>query len=607
MLNKEINEQSESVSDADDAKKNGYGSVPKRTLENYVLTAAIFVLFTAQGAIALHYFHKYVEAYYPINIDQLPTYNCAYQRHFLITGEPVKTKPITPLVGGDMKGFVVPLLSLASTFIFGTHRLSVALINFLFLLVAELSIICGLRTMRGLRCACLALGLFLSAQTHYFSGGGLNDMRLDYAGMATMGLVYIFALKYLENRSKKYFFLAVSALCLATFTRSIVLIYWTCALALATTCSFLISKFYRSSESNWQLTKSLTKLTGAALGVLAVYTGIYWSDFASYYVNCKVGGEDLMRLREAGLRSVLDRLAYYPRSFHEHFRRIIDEFLFFLPIAWFFQPQQREKTSVSRVMTPVNVMTASLFSAVFACVTYYAPSPLVIGILTIPLSIWCALVLDSFLARHTNQGLAILIAAIVVSIGGYTYVQELTRPTYPPHADLRDSRVTEDVLSDLNKALKASDGSPKTIYWCQIHGGINQQYFEINNVEHTGHPLPFEVRHIGLRPYPGSSLQESMRSIEIADYVLITKPPPTRSFEYDGATSVRTNYPEILKSLNKSFKLISEHEYRLPGYETDSEIQLYERRASILESNVDKGLTRNTDLEKHEVRQDAGR
>lgn len=505
----------------------------------------------------------------------------------------------------DMKGFVVPLVSLASTFVFGTQRFSVAIVNFVFLMLSELCIIYGLLAMRGLRCAGLALGFFLMAQTHYYYCGGINDMRFDYAGMVTMGLTYISALRFLETRTKKFFILTCAALALATYTRSIVLIYWIGALSLTSAYVLLIPKVRKKTQFSRELVVAIIGLTTASFALLAMYIGIYWHDFFGYYVKCKVGGEDLMRLRESGVNSLLERLTYYPGSFYDHFQRILYGFLICAPIAWCMKVRGNDYADDGSPLAstaPIHILTASLFISVFACVTYYAPTPVVIGVLAMPLAVWCALVLDSILKGSAKTRLSFVMVALVVLTGGYVYVKEMTRPTYPPHPDRTNSLVTEQVLADLNKELMATNnGSPKTIYWCLIHDGINQVYFEISQMEHLGHPAPLRITHKVLKAFPASSLKTITDKVDLADYVVISKLPAPSTFEYDGATSVRLNFSKITDKLNSEFNLVSNHDYHPVGYPTVGQVRIYKRRITASESNVNERFARNTDSIQHKV------
>lgn len=563
---------------------------------NCGLACALTLFAVVQGAIFVHYFHKFVQPYYPVNSDQLATYYEVYQRHFYATGELQKPKYDAPMLAkdeptpdSDMRGCIVPYLSIASTFVFGVQRFSVAIVNLIFLFIAEGCILFGVKAVRGLRCALVALGLFLTAQTHYHYCGGLNDMRYDYAGMVTMGLVYLSAVLHMQKRSRKTMALTIGALFLATYTRSIVLFYWLGALGMASAYFVISSRLpSRVSATRDDAVQALRLFAGAIVSLLC-YIGLFWHDFSTYYVRCKVGGEDLMRLRESGVNSLVERLSYYPTSFREHFHLPLQAFMLCLPVGLVFKSRKSQNDkhnatgNLDSSLLTVNVITLALFVSVFACVTYYAPTPVVIGILAIPLTVWCALFLDQQvfskvkLADKKQFWIANIMVSLVVLIGGFTFVKELTRPTYPPHPNKENSVAAEDILIDLSKELSSSDGSPKTIYWCLVHDGINQLYFEVRQMEALKRPSAARLTHKVLKAFPKSTLQNFEQKINQSDYIVITHLPKPRGFEYDGVTSVRENYPQIMEALNKHFVLVSQHKYQANNSSSAGTVSLYKR------------------------------
>ncbi|MFN8551875.1 MAG: hypothetical protein U0103_10330 [Candidatus Obscuribacterales bacterium] len=440
----------------------------------------------------------------------------------------------------------------------------------------------GVKSLCNWRSALVALGLFLTAQTHYHYCGGLNDMRYDYAGMVTMGLVYLSTLLHMQKRNTKTLALAIAAIFLATYTRSIVLFYWLGALLMAYIYFNLTSRFSSRFSGTRDDAAQVLRLFAGALVSLTGYIGLFWNDFANYYVHCKVSGEDLMRLRESGVNSMLERLSYYPASFWEHFHSPLQAFLLGLPVGVACNLNESASDAKSDLLR-VNVITLALFVSVFVCVTFYAPTPVVIGVLAIPLTVWCALVLDCVIFGRADFGndkqklIANVLVTCVVLLGCFIFSKELTRPTYPPHPNRENSVATELILSDLSKELSLHALQPKTIYWCLVHDGINQLYFEVRQMEALKRPVSAHLTHKVLKAFPKSTVQEFEHKIDMSDYVVIANSPKPAGFEYDGVTSVRENYAQIMNALSLHFTLVSERKYQANGSSPPGTVCLYRR------------------------------
>jgi hypothetical protein len=167
--------------------------------------------------------------------DQVAVYSRIYRLHFGFEQSGIGyllTNTQFLLDKQAMKGLFVPFLGVLMTSIFGPFRLTVISVNFALFLSGQIAVAITLYRRLGVPAALLGIGLYLLSLTHYFSVGGISDMRLDYSAMIMMGWAFLANLTYLESGGKSRWFLASIGLLSNVLTRSILIIYWNVALGL---------------------------------------------------------------------------------------------------------------------------------------------------------------------------------------------------------------------------------------------------------------------------------------------------------------------------------------------------------------------------------------
>jgi len=568
----------QTVNGQDDVSRHANSS--KSVLVGFLIAGAILSTGVFEYAVYQHYFKRYIAPYYPVNSDQLTTYRWAYKNSFgFKTGirEKTEDKPVAQSSmhqpGLNMKGPVVLMLSEAAVLVMGPHRFSVGLINFLYLILGQIVLFLTLRRRSGLRAALIASGLFLLSGTHYLYAGGINDMRLDYAGMITMGITYLTVLQWLEQGKRTDLLLVALCLLLCATTRSILMIYWI-GTALSALVLFFLAGIFDKSLAPRQYRNRTALLLACLAGIAGLYVAMNWHDFASYYINCKTGGEDAMRRHENNVENLPQMLLYYPRSFLQHFHTML---LFGFGTAavslagWLSEALRLRKTGepfpgLTRklTVTPAIALLIGIVSSVLVCVTSYAPSPLVIGVLTMPLCISLALVAEHFLKLSKLKSVPMAIAAVVAMCGLVNFNNEFKHPIYPPHPDQHEAqtvnRISETLIPEVNRS-----GHRVLILWALVHSGLNQDAFEIYAWEHLHKPLAVPVDAAYMAAYPQFSWSELQHRLAEADIVVVpielAKLAP-QEFEYDAMKSLRENLPKMLVAL-KSDNFVQIGAYRL--------------------------------------------
>ncbi|HEY9719104.1 MAG TPA: hypothetical protein V6C69_16640 [Trichormus sp.] len=554
-------------------------------LAGILIAVALLSTVAFEYGVYQHYFKRYVAPYYPVNDDQLETYQWAYNNSVTVrtgTLRQAEDKAIAlpqSKFGMNMKGPLIPMLSLGATLLLGPHRFSVALVNLLYLIVGQIALFFALRRRSGMRAALIGSGLFLLSESHYFYAGGLNDMRLDYAGMIMMGLTYLAVLQWLEGGKRRDLVVAAICLLLCSLTRSIVLIYWVGTI-LSALVIFGSAALFDQAPALKQFRNRTAAILACVGAVGAIYVTVNWHDFATYYINCKTSGEDAMRRRENHIENIAQLLMYYPKSFWQHFQImlvygfgacVVTVLGFVAGLVRLGKGQQSPTQStldsgvlenpakdraatagaISKIVTPPAVLFFSVVAAVTVCVISYVPSPLVIGVLTMPVCITLALAIERLMQLSKRTVFTLAIAASVAVCGLCHFNNEFRYPLYIPHQDIPEATTVNHIFEVLLPRVDRYH-RPIQILWSLVHGGLNQRAFEIYSWEHRHKPLAVPVDASIVYCYPSFSWNIYAQQLKDADIVVAPvelAAPTGNEFEYDGMKSMRENLPKMRETL----------------------------------------------------------
>jgi len=545
------------------------------------LTLAVleFVLFK-------RYCRHFLVPYYPVNYDQMATFYWDYSAHFSLSqlGHwPADNRALTPF-----KGALVPMLGLLFTFIFGAHRLSILLVNFFFLLLAQFFLFFW-AVKRNFSMSFLSVGFFLLTGTHFFYFGGLNDMRLDYGGMVMMGLAFLAALNWLQFGGRKCLVWVGTALALLDLTRFVTMFYWIGGLpvAMAVACG-LVARTKKRGSFAAKLPKRLATVWLLAIGVATLHLLISWVSFSNYYVALKITGEDKMRWTEFGVHNIFEQILYFPNSFLIHFHETITFFLILLipPAVTLFYKRlaagNSGKSNVDIVEISLEktswLLFLSLLATTYIALTLYSPSPIVIGVYAIPLCVSMALTLSRLLATVFGKKIALSVSVLFMMFGAGTFMQRLYAPTEPPHCNSTSSQRISAINTLVVEQVAASK-KIQTILWSATHEGLMPLQFTVSWSE-LKHCLQPPVIQIHVPPYPALDESDFVAALNEADIAVIpiTLPsPPPGWFEYPNITALRTHLPVLKTCLDREFKLVQRFDQIYAGNPNLWSIGVYKR------------------------------
>src|SRR5688572_21802682 len=185
------------------------------------------IMFALEFLLFRTFYATNYQPYYPRATDQTVYLKSEYMTYYSLSDHGLlhTLKNLETVQPQIFKGPIVPNLGVISMFLFGPNRLSAVLVNFLFLVIGQLSLLLYFKEKKDIYAGLIAAALFFLSITHYYWAGGLNDLRLDYAGMVAFGLAYI-ALNHLINvPTFRNFLLSGIFIAISLATRSITGIY----------------------------------------------------------------------------------------------------------------------------------------------------------------------------------------------------------------------------------------------------------------------------------------------------------------------------------------------------------------------------------------------
>jgi len=497
------------------------------------------------------YFSVNVTPYHPVAFDQLVTYNVVYDAYFSLRRDGLTSAPaaIAGIQARAFKGWVVPTLGLISTVVFGPHRSSVALVNFAFFVCGQLAVWGFVRAWHGPAAGMLAWGLFLLSGTHYFWAGGLDDLRVDYAGMVVFGVGFLLLVSFVREPSATRFWTCLLAFAAALSTRSITMVYFLGTLALLLLLFSLQYAWGRRDEGHRRRVRLLSLLFAGVLLEVGVFGLLHWRRFAGYYLGLKFGPEDSIRKAEMGASTLRDMLLYYPKSALSHFSPYLvvgAVFACYFLLKWVrfrtltgSAPKPRGTGS----FWPVLTVFGATALAVYAPLTLYSPSPVVIGVLTIPIvAVLATTLAEGFewlkpaIGRKT-------VAVAVAAAGLANYADAMVRPRFlAAVARVEAAAAVNRCFQDLERIARAS-GESLVVYWMLVHPGFHPLALNVYLYEHGAEALVAKFRPARGRIFQATEaeLLENLRRADVA--VAYSEMPLGRGFEYPFVQSLRRLEP----------------------------------------------------------------
>jgi hypothetical protein len=524
-----------------------------------------------------------IAPYYPFAFDQLAFCRAIYEA-FLA----VRDFGFDRLLHGPLqlhallfRGWIVPVLGLLSAFVFGPNRLALSGVNFFFFGATQVLLWRVIRPRLGLRAVLIAEGLFLLSSAYYPSYiGGMHDLRLDFAAMATFGAAFMALVFLIETPSVPRLLLAVLCSAVTLSTRTITMVYFLGALGVLG-AFFAIRSIVRKQVDE-RLRMVLWLAAAAAIGA-GVFAALQWQGFDAYYVKLLRSGEGPMRDAQFGVHSPLERPLYFLLSAWDHFRHYAPFAVAAaagLVLKWLLSGCRPAVGWSASTKASFGVFAATALATI-AVLGSYSPSPVVIGVLTVPLVFALALLLVDALAWLPAPAFT-LASCLVFTMGFGNYVSAMIAPGPMPYGTREEAGKINGIYVDIGRFAVTPNAR---VEWMFVDPALNDLAFYVYRVERGLEP--FSAPPIGLSLVYASA-PTIIDAIDQADVVVAPLTTTANGgFEYPYTTSLREQEHVWRPHLEEGFTRVGS--YVLDGA---GEIGLYIRQVRLTGVRNANGLER---------------
>jgi hypothetical protein len=433
-------------------------------------------------ALFVYGYATHVSPYYPRFSDQLSEYIGLYRTHYVLADPDLTLTARFDLAAPvllDLRGWTVPWLATALGFVFGANRLAFASTNYLLFVAIVVALAAALARRCDAWTAGAGIGLLLTSRSIFLPAGGLQDLRMDLAGLAMFGIFVLALWRMAETPDRRHVALAALAYAASMWSRSVTGVY-----ALGTIGAFgaaaLAMALLRADPAWRQCWRAALGLGLIAAPIFALYVAIHYHAIDGYYFNLLRTDESRIRLAEQGLASRSELLGYYLGSGWAHFRPMVLWFAAALGLAVVAiiagrlvgLPVRDARAEPPGLALAVTVVGAAI-AGVLVPLSVFTPSPVVIGVLTVPLAALGAVVLAAAAARVPWSHARAAIALLPLAAGLWTCGRAFVAPTVWEASELPVAQAH----TALFEQIAADHGG--TIAWMTLRDGANWAGFSV--------------------------------------------------------------------------------------------------------------------------------
>jgi hypothetical protein len=330
-------------------------------------------------------------------------------------------------------GIIYPLQGALLQMALGTSRAALLTTNLIYFLIAQLCVFFTARRSLGTtQAAWLALALFIGCIGVFKTAGGIADYRIDFAAMCLFG-IWVCSLSWTsEFTSRKFSVLAGVLAALLILMRFItaacvgpILIILFCYLAFAK----------RRDDSCYFVRIANILTSGIIVAITAIPALVLASGpINSYYVRGHLGGEEpAVRAAEVGVIDSISNLFYYPRALLDYQVGTAGVAIITAALMAASIGKLRSRHLGLRNSFDALVFTTALATPIVVLTFDFSKSPVVIGIVLIPLMLLIASIWHSFAApllghrslKWTTR-LIVLTEAVAFVINGTSHRHDLS-------------------------------------------------------------------------------------------------------------------------------------------------------------------------------------
>jgi hypothetical protein len=546
------------------------------------------IMFALEFLFFRTYYVTNYQPYYPRSADQTVFIQSEYMTYYSLSehGLVHTLKNLGALQGQIFKGPIAPNLGVLFMFLFGPNRLSAALVNFLFFAMGQLFLFLYFKKRIDIYAGLVAVALFFLSITHYYWAGGLNDLRLDYAGMVTFGLAFIALNHLISVPTLRNFLLSGISIGISLATRSITGVYLI-AIVFSINAFLWLSIKHKSFR---QVNSEQLKYFRYLLVSIAVVAGIAFiavrGGMVNYYSSMFQGPERAIRSAESGVLTALDNLLYYPRSASEHFEYygyILIGMILFQGLKEFSERRRPHKNNVAQDFGLWNYLIVFLIAVfcVWLILLLYSQSPLTIGILTIPIVFVLTMIISKQL-NTVSENIRSIISAAIFLVGFLFYVSNMITPRALSPADIVEAKRINALYADIADVI--TGGNTRNLSWLINHDALIPPSFYIYLYEHDRRMDVPLVSSAAPRIF---SMTETdiIKQIEASDVIVAP-------LYFNQQVSYEFPYTQSLRQYETSWrgKLNTEFILKQKYYLTYQPIGLYIRPCRIVDLQVPNGV-----------------
>jgi hypothetical protein len=414
--------------------------------------------------------HLQVAPYYPQVFDQLAYMSATTQVLDNLSHHGLAAL-IQPFLSPMPTGITYPLQGALAQLVLGPGRAALLTVNLVYFLAVQLCVFLTVRRLQGApQAAWLALALFIGCIGIFKTAGGIADYRIDFAAMCLYG-IWVCALAWTQEfASRKFSVLAglvASALILLRFITAayvgpiyIILFYY-------------LAFWKRRDEPFYLVRIGNLLISGVTVAVITLPAlALAWGPINAYYVSGHLlGDEPAIRAADVGVVSLGSNLLYYPRSVLDFQIGTVGVVIIAATLIVALIGKLRSPSLTIGNPFDTLVFAVALIVPLVVLTCDYSKSPVVVGVVLIPLMLLIASIWHAFAIPRLGSGavrwttyffLAAGAVAFVVdasaqrfdmSLADQAEIQKLNLVIAAYSADLEQPRIAFDRLTDyLNSA-----------------------------------------------------------------------------------------------------------------------------------------------------------
>jgi hypothetical protein len=461
--------------------------------------------------------HLQVAPYYPQVFDQLTYMSAATEvldnlsRHGL-------TALIQPFLSPMPTGITYPLQGALAQLVLGPSRAALLTVNLIYFLAVQLCVFLTVRKAHGApQSAWLALALFIGCIGIFKTAGGIADYRIDFAAMCLFG-IWVCTLSWTtEFTSRRFSILAgagASALILLRFITAAyvgpIYIILFCYLA-----------FWKRRDERIYLVRIVNLLiSGAIVAAMTLPAlALAWGPINGYYVSGHLkGDEPAIRAADVGVVDLGSNLLFYPRSLMDFQIGTVGVVIIAATLIVASIGKLRSPGLTIRNSFDTLVFAVALVVPLIVLTCDYSKSPVVVGIVLVPLMLLIASFWHSFAIPNLGSGPVRWTTYFFLAAGAVAFVVDASSQ----RLDMSSADQAEIRKLNLVIAAYSADLAQPSIAFDRLTDYLNSATLQYYFRQEYGPTRPSPAFHESLASIFAVRREQALFAVKSSDVVVLT-------------------------------------------------------------------------------------